>query len=95
MVMVEVVITLEEVSMNKMERHVLKKVIQDMKGVVVSGPSFDAAMRRIDNGDNPDLLNNKDYRLGWQRCYENFVMYLTMVQADKTDQIKYAGKPKD
>ena len=78
--------------MTKLEKKVLEKVIADCKGVVGQGPSYDENMRRVDDGDPPGTMDDPMYRLGWQRCHANFVMYLTTLTADAKDQKRYAGK---
>jgi hypothetical protein len=59
------------------ERLALRRIIEAGKCVTTSGPTYDENLRQTSSGDPPELHNDKNYQLAWQRCSANFEQMLS------------------
>jgi hypothetical protein len=77
------------------EKHALRKIIEDSKGIVTAGPSFNEKMEMTSSGDPSSLHDDPRYRLGWERCYNRMKQLIEfMLTANNKDLIKYSGRAK-
>lgn len=84
--------------MNALTKRVLAKILRDLASPSVPGSTFSFAEGHRQEPDlipgtrNTDLIRDPAFKAGYQRCYDQFVEYLALLDSPRKDQEKYAGR---
>lgn len=86
--------------MTELEKHALRRVIENLKYPTVPNSAYDANFKRmpdevlVPGRSNHSLLEDEVFEAGYRRGYSEMAQMITFVMTASREQlIKYAGKP--